>query len=221
MRFKVKIDDNIKYVDLKKLTEKGYRFVVFQYCISFGITLSRFSSAIFLLNEEDFKKHKLKYNLITIFFGWWSLHGIQHSIISLKVNNKGGIDMTDDILLNITEDSFNEGEVELVKTNELFIKPNKSDTKAIKDVLVNAFNNNSLVRKVVVGLYINTEKGENPYYTVGILVDKDFDYYKMETTRLLYTRFAKYARFVFMDLTEQNEINAILEKQGEIIILRN
>ena len=101
--------------------------------------------------------------------------------------------MTDDILLNITEDSFNEGEVELVKTNELFIKPNKSDTKAIKDVLVNAFNNNSLVRKVVVGLYINTEKGENPYYTVGILVDKDFDYYKMETTRLLYTRFAKYA----------------------------
>jgi len=220
VKYGIKVDESVKFNELIELTEKGYRFIAFQYCIAFGITLSRFSPAIFILNEEDLNKHKSKYNLITIFFGWWSLFGIPQSIQSLKVNNDGGIDMTEDILLNITEDSFNKREVELVVTSELFIKPKERDSFAMRDALVNNFKDNSSVRKVIAGLYINTEDGVHPFLTIGILVDRDFDHYTEEIKKLLYTQFTKFTDFTFIDLSVQNEINTSLEKNGEIIILK-
>src|SRR5690606_4154726 len=107
MKYKLVINDNFTLDELRKEIQNGGRFILFPYCISliFAVNLERFSTAIFFKKEGSVSRFKNKYNLISFVFGWWCIPwGPMQTVSDIRINNRGGIDITEDILINITEE---------------------------------------------------------------------------------------------------------------------
>jgi len=216
LHYKLKIDKNLSFDELLTQLQSGrYKFVVYQYCISlFAITLRRLSPVI--LVEYQSTKNNFKYNLFTLLFGWWGIPwGPIYSIKSLISNNKGGINVTEDILLNINEQAFNQRIIYLEKTNQLFCKPDKWDSKSFKFALLKDFENDINVRKIIIGLFINSEI---PSYVVGIQVYSSFEIYVEKFRHSLLKEFRNDTLFRFLNLKENNEENDLFKKQGFTIL---
>jgi hypothetical protein len=218
----IKID--IKEVEtLQELEQKvreGYRFITFQYCVSFiAVTQRRFSKAHLINNPNDVKNYSKKYNLVSSFLGWWGIPwGPIYTFKSFEVNKKGGIDMTEDIMLNINEKNLKTGEIELTKTSQLFCKPDKWSLKAFRKSILRDFEFDSNVENIVVGVYINTDNNTAPFLTVGLKVKGDkFQEYLEPVKKSLSKEFVKHAYFEFIDLNTNNDLTETFLDQGEII----
>ena len=223
MKQKLIIDKQFTLEELQNEVNNGGRFVTYQYCISlfFAVTLRRFSPAILMTIDKPELKYKRKYNLISYLLGWWGIPwGPVRTIQSIKINGKGGIDVTGDIMLNMTKEGLTEKEIELKITNELFCEPDKWDKKAFSKALLREFEYDYNIKQLVVGLFINTENNVAPFYTIGLRVDNNYDKYIEPLKKALYTQFRKYTYFEFVNLSEENESYRLLEKQGEFIINR-
>jgi len=105
--------------ELYKGLEDGGKIVIYGYCISIvAMTFRRISSPHYIEPYERLSKYRLKYNLLSLTFGWWGLPwGPIYTIDMIKINfkNGGGLDVTDDILVKLkkkypqrTNDIFNE-----------------------------------------------------------------------------------------------------------------
>lgn len=223
MKYKLKINKDLTLEELKQEVENGSRFVVFQYCISilFAITLRRFSPAILVNKDTSISKFKNKYNLISSLFGWWGFPwGPYYTIKSFKINRKGGVDFTEDVMLNITKESLNQREVELKITNQIFTKPSKSYIKTFQKAFLKEFETDLKIKQLIVGLFINTKDGIEPYYVIGLKVDGDYNKYLERIQEAIYTQFYKHTYFEFINLDLNENIHVVLEKQGELIINR-
>ncbi len=219
----IKIDPNLNLEDLKYKVAKGARFIVFQYCISllFAISLRRFSKAYFVDRFETTEKFAKKYNILSLIFGWWGIPwGPVYTLRSLTVNKKGGLDVTEDIMLNIDEQGLKSCEVELKVTNQLFMKPDKWDQKAFKKALLREFERDFNMKTLVVGVFINTEEDEDPFFTLGYRLGINKDNYIEKLLNTLHTQFQKYTRFEFIDLNEDSKTSELLIKQGLVLIDR-
>lgn len=218
----IKIDikevDTLQELELK--IREGYRFITFQYCISFvAVTQRRFSTAHLVNNPNEIKTYSKKYNLISSFLGWWGIPwGPIHTFNSFVVNKKGGIDVTEDIMLNINDENLKIRKIELIKTSQLFTKPDKWSLKAYRKSIVHDFENDPHVENIVVGIYINTDQNTMPILTIGLKVkDNKFENYLDPVKKSLSKQFAKHAHFEFIDLNTPNDLNDILLTQGEIL----
>jgi hypothetical protein len=214
---------NINLSDLKLKINQGARFVVFQYCISlfFVISLRRFSKAYFVDRFNAADKYAKKYNILSLVFGWWGIPwGPVYTIKSIRLNKKGGIDVTDDIMLNIDEHSLKSCEIELKVTNQLFMKPDKWDQKAFNKALLKKFERDFNVRTLVAGVFINTEDDEDPFFTLGYKLENNNEGFIENLLEALHTQFRKYTRFEFVDLKQDNEVGELLVKQGLVLIER-
>jgi len=218
MKHQLIIESDITLENLKEQINNGSKFIAFRYCVSifFAVSHRRFSPAFLIKENADIRKYKRKYNLITIFFGWWGFPwGPIHSIRALNVNKSGGLDVTEDIMLNIDEDALIKHEVEMKLTNQLFCKPDRIDTKAFKKALMRDFKGDLNIKKMAVGFFINTG---SPFYTIGLKVDGNFESNIERVKTSLYTGFHKRTYFEFIDLSESTETNLLFEKQCEFII---
>jgi hypothetical protein len=214
---KLIINNNITLEELRKKIDYGSRFISFPYCISifFAVTLRRFSPAIFIPQKEDIVKFKRRYNLITCLLGWWGFPwGPILSIRAIQSVRQGGIDMTEDIMMNIDDDSLALREVELKTTRQLFCKPDKWDTRSFKKSLGKCFEKELDVKKIVVGISINTVNTKRTY-NIGFLADSDLAKYIEKAKEPLYKDFKRTTDFRFIDLSENSDITRLLEKQGE------
>lgn len=225
MKHKLKFQNNLTLTELEQKVKDGGKFIIYQYCISlfFAVSLRRFSSAFFIENKSSIRKYKLKYNILSLFFGWWGVPwGPIHTIKSIILNNKGGVEITDDIMLNITENSLKKGEVELenVTANYTFFNPDKWDSKSFRRGLKPIFENHYQIEKIVIGLLMNPEGNVEPYYVIGLIVDGDVNQFIHFVEKGLYTQFKKRTYFEFVNLKCNTELNQMLEKQGEIIFER-
>jgi hypothetical protein len=224
MKYRLKFDNPLSSIDdLKKEINNGSKFIVFQYCVSlfFAVTLRRFSPAILIKENSLFNKYKRKYNIISYIFGWWGIPwGPIYTIKSININNNGAVDVTEEIMLNITEDSLMNNEVELLITNQFYTKPNKWDSKAFRRAFIEKFERDYKIKKIIVGLFINTEYDETHSYTIGIQVDKDYDKYVTLVREAAYTQFRKFTHFEFVNLTGNDDIPRLLEEQGEVVFDR-
>lgn len=217
MKQKIIINQDYTLDQLIKEVEKGGRFVVFQYCISilFAVTLKRLSSPIFIPKEEDDKNLIRKYNWISRIFGWWGIPwGPIYTIKSLSINKQGGIDVTEDIMLNLNEECLNNREVEMIVLSEIFEKPGKWDLKAFNKSLVADFGSNISYKEIVIGLFTNTNDGVEPHYVIGLKTNKTLDQAVQEIEKSLFKQFRKHTYFAFKDLNENDEMNSLLIKQG-------
>ncbi len=219
----IKIDPNINLSDLKLKINQGARFVVFQYCISliFAISLKRFSKAYFVEKFDSTNKYAKKYNILSLVFGWWGIPwGPVYTIKSINLNRAGGVDVTEDIMLNIDEHSLKSCEIELKVTNQLFMKPGKWDQKAFNKALLRKFERDFNVRTLVAGVFINTENGEAPFFTLGYKLENNNEGFMDNLLEALHTQFRKYTHFEFVDLKLDNKVGELLVKQGLVLINR-
>ena len=220
MKYKIILENDISFDELTERIDKGSRFIAMSYCVSimFAVTLRRFSPAFLIEDNSELKKIKNKYNRLTFFLGWWGIPwGPIYSVHSLQMNNKGGIDMTEDIILNIDHDSFLKREVELKFSNKLFCCPNKSDIKAFQKALKVCYENDAYIRNLVIAIPLVPNEGIIYDYTIGINVEKDFGHYAEKIKSALYTQFFKHTNFEFLDLSENSHRSLVLEKQGETL----
>mgnify|MGYP001574082852 CR=1 FL=1 len=195
----------------------GARFVVFQYCVSVvALSMVRYSPAILILDTTRIEEKVSYYNRLSRFFGWWSIpYGISETLRSIRLNSSGGIDMTEDIMLNFNESMFATQELELVKTNQLFIKPNKDIIscfdRAMSD-LVGVID----FKEVVIGLFINTEEYETPYLVIGINSAIELSQCDEVLSNALYKHFTSHTKFSFIDLNADSELSKRLLLQGHM-----
>jgi len=220
---KIIIKEDLTLDQLKQKIDNGAEFVCFQYCISlvFAITLKRFSSAILIESKDEIGGYRRKYNWLSLIFGWWGIPwGPFYTISSLRLNKKGGIDMTEDIMLNIDESALDNREVEMEITNQLFNKPDKWDIKEFKKAFLKEFERDYNVRKIVVARFINTAADELPYLTIGVQLENDDENFPEKLRTAYETRFKKSSYYELLDLDVESDECELLEKQGEYILKR-
>jgi hypothetical protein len=222
--YRLQLPQDLSLDALKKKVEQGSRFIVLPYCISvlFAITLRRFSPAILIHHDEELEVYQRKYKLITWLLGWWGFPwGPVYSLRYLKVIKSGGIDVTEEVILNIDEASLQKGEVVLKITNQLFCKPYKWDTKSFRIAFEKHLAQDRNIKKLVVALLINNDDEERPPYIIGLAAQYNYQGAMEMVLNAFYTEFRKHTSFKFIDLSAINKTFTLLEKQGEVIVSRD
>jgi hypothetical protein len=212
--------ENIKSNDLeslKKDIDSGGKFVLFNYRIGLGaVSLLRFSPAIFIKRSEEIEKFKKKYNLINFLFGpWFIFKGPFLTYDTYKVNSNGGIDITKDILINLTQEHLEKREVYIQVIHNIFSKVNKSDKKNI----IKAFQNTNLtivpVKNVYIALFDNVEEYQEPYFVIGIELSKQINLNQEHIKTNLNKYFYKHVEFEIFEIKENEDYSEKLIEQGE------
>lgn len=217
MIHRIIVEDNCSFDTLKKHIENGAKFIVYRYTISLflAITFNRFSSAYLVLPNELPQKVKNKYNFITFIFGWWAIRrGISNAIHSIRLNNSGGMDVTKDIMLNLTEEQFYQRLVEIKEIYEKFMKPDKYELQAFKQTLLKDFADDPRFECCYVGVFIDTEKDEIPNLVVGVSTDEDITWIYQELQTSLYKKFYRQVGFEFINLKDDDELSKHLMEEG-------
>ena len=225
MKYKLIIDEPLTFEELKAEVSNGAKFKVYPYCISlfFAVTLQRLSPAIFIRSNEAEKKYKRKYNRISYFLGLWGIPwGIHYTVNYTRVNNKGGIDVTNDIMLNIDADSLNSGMIELKTSSMVFAHPEKDIIGTFGKVFNKISSSDPLLKRVIVGRFLNVEYDDDYHYIIGIKLQPDNDNkiaqfvnYIELIKKALYREFSKRLTFEIIDLEGETELIQFLEEQGK------
>lgn len=165
----IPVDWNEEHV--KSFVENGGRFVIFQYTITFIVSFRLFSKIKLIPADESIEQKASTYNLISMVFGWWGLGGPFTVAETMKVNNKGGIEITKDVVEAINLDQYSIDlmrHIVSVRVNETrykFLKPNPSDLKAFRKAGRKLFHDHSGIENIWVANFIDTEE---PYYVLVI-----------------------------------------------------
>jgi len=208
MQYKLIIDDDIDFVLLAEKIKNGGRFVVFSYCIGLGaVALKRMSPAIFIENEAALHRYKKHYNRINYIFGWWAVpYGLLHTPNYIIANNKGGIDVTEDVLLNITAASLKEKRIEFLKTSMLFDFPDRDDEKIFRKHFKKMMDETYEIKKLAAGWYLNVPFGSAPFYLIGIDATDHYEKYTDNLKKRLYKDFFRRVQSQFIDISESEDL---------------
>ncbi len=226
METKLIIPNSISFEQLNIEIETGAKFIAYSYCLSilFAVTLKPISPAYLILSNENNSKYKSKYNLLTKLFGWWGIPwGPIESLKSLRTNNAGGIDITNDVMSNITAEAFKNRAVCIEIIHDIFSKLDKSTkSEFLKSAKIIEENRN--IQSMIVGvLYISNEQS-SPHYVVGLSGKSDYQTNCNEVEVALYKRFRKHVKFEFINLDnfdEDDEYVLKLIEQGDTIISKD
>jgi len=220
MKYKlVNIDFN-DLNDLKKRVNLGARFVVFNYRISLGlVSLLRVSPAIYIREKNELNKFRKKYNNYNLIFGpWYFFKGPWLTYNAFKINNSGGIDVTNDIMHNITEKALIQKEVDILEIHDIFIKIKNSDLSNIKKALKLIDKKKIQIEKAYAGIFINVEEFESPYFVIGIKIDKYSIFDGKIILDSIYKIFYKHVRFELFDIDKEAELGEKLIQQGNLVL---
>lgn len=101
----IKNIDGLSVSQIKELANRGGKFVIFPYTISFIImTLKRNSDIYFVRNEENSFKYSYSYVLINFIIGWWGLPwGPIYTIGAIYNQIIGGKDVTAIVLSELIQ----------------------------------------------------------------------------------------------------------------------
>lgn len=213
---------NITTTDLRELERKiesGARFVVFNYRIGLGfISILKLSPAILITNENELRRYSKKYNFYNLIMGPWTFFkGPLYAYNAFKLNKNGGIDVTRDIMVNISQESLMAKEVELVIIHEIFMKVGSSDKKNIREAINKTDLNIVPLKKAYTGLFINGDEHQNPHFVIGIELYKEAALNVEHIRNNLYLIFYKHVEFEIIDSRENPEYFDKLKEQGELI----
>lgn len=203
MKHKIIVPEKLTFEALKQEITQGGKFIVYSYCISlfFAVTLRRISPAYLVPKSGPGKEIKKKYNLYNYLFGWWQIPtGLPTTFHNIKLNNRGGLDVTEDIMLNITATSFAAKEVELIKTNILFDIPTKPDIKALQKVIRKYITPNNRPEALYFGNYINVADDDDSFLVIGIRSDLPFEVCKQQLDKAIRKVFYKHVRIEYINL---------------------
>ena len=101
---KIKNIKGLSSTQLQQEVEKGGKFIYYAYTVSFIIVTFRRVSGVYLVrgNESAVKKG-LPFTMLSFFLGWWGIpFGPKHTFESIRINLKGGRDVTNDVMAVIS-----------------------------------------------------------------------------------------------------------------------
>lgn len=153
-----------------------------------------------------------------IFGPWFIFKGPFLTYDAYKTNKKGGIDVTKDIMTNLTQEHLLINEVEILEIHNIFSKVSKSDKESIKKAVDRIDSNLVPFKKIYTGLFINIEKYQDPYLVIGIELYKDVDLNIEHVKTCLYKLFYKHVEFHIIKINDQTEFGKKLIEQGELIL---
>ncbi len=89
--------------DLQKEGKKGGRFVHYTYTISLLVVTFKRTSGVYLIRGNENPAAKgIRYTLLSLFLGWWSIpFGPQYCFQSIRTNLRGGKDVTDEVMATV------------------------------------------------------------------------------------------------------------------------
>ena len=101
----IKNIEGLSVSQIKELVNKGGKFVIFPYTISFVImTLKRSSDIYSIREDENSFKYSYSYVLLNFFIGWWGLPwGPIYTIGALYNHIIGGKDITQAVLSELIQ----------------------------------------------------------------------------------------------------------------------
>ena len=212
LKYDIRIPGDISYDDILNERDNGAKFVFFGYLIPRPIfpPVKKISKVYYLRPNENASQYAAKYNLVTLFWGWWGLpFGPVYTYSTIK-NNKTGIDITDDIYDNLTKEDFEKKQVVIRKITNIFAHPDKSSkNELLKCFKQFAQSNSGFKQNPIVGHYIDTKE---PHYFIGL---NSLDMDKVESlTKMIYKYFYKHTKFEFVDLNDTGELTDKLRNQG-------
>lgn len=144
--------------------------------------------------------------------------GIINTIEYVQLNNQGGLDVTEDILLNIDEQSLVNKEVEMKKISTIFKISEKSEVVSIKKAVNKKLNPYVPISELYAGYFVNVDRNEAPFFVIAYRTTYDFDLSAVEVKKAIYSQFLKHLHFEFLNLSEDSEVSQKLIKQGIKII---
>ena len=142
-------------------------------------------------------------------FGWWSIpFGPTNTINSIKTNLKGGIDITEDIMLNLTSKSLESKKLRVEELYTIFSPVHKSTRKDFLkaiDKTKGIYNQN-----IYLGKYLNTEE---TCYFIGFesIMEESCD----ELNKTLRKIFSDHVLIEILEIDSENDIHTRLISQGE------
>lgn len=194
---------------------QGGSFVTYQWIIPRPIfyPVRRLSKVYFIPKGMNKSKYASKFNLISLIIGWWGLpYGPFAVYNSVTLNNNGGIDVTEDVYLNLDKTGYSRGRFELIKSVTKFVALQKSEQRELSKVFKALLESNVLKHEPVVGLYIDCEQGIEPYTIIG------FNENIQNKTDLIHKairkRFRSHYTYELIELREDSHLAKELSKQG-------
>lgn len=93
--------EGLSAAQVQEEVQRGGRFVVFEYCVSFLVmTLRRSSDVYFVRAGQGTFGMSLGYTLLSLFLGWWGFPwGFIYTPLCLATNLGGGKDVTEQVVM--------------------------------------------------------------------------------------------------------------------------
>lgn len=216
MKIKFGNHKSYSYPQILKEQKAGGRFVVYQWIIPlpFFTPVRRLSKVYFIGNTFKKSKYCGKYNVLNLLLGWWGLpFGPIVMIQSVILNLKGGVDVSEDVLLNINETDYEKGFVQIREKAVKYMRPSKTEIKEFSKVFKKLDKKQIIDHSPIVGCFIDTEKDEKPFYVIGIRgtitgeIEEAFE-------KEVYKRFYRSMDFKLVNVNEEFETKHAFIKQG-------
>ena len=207
----LKNTQHIAFEDLEQAIVNGARFVTYQYTISLlAITLLRLTPVYYIPPGVKAGAYRRRANGLSLLFGWWGLPwGPMRTIQGLITNGKGGIDVTRDVMANITRADFEQQKVVVKVIYSPFHAPNKTEQECLRKALSRFMQTYADLNKAYFALYVNTG---DPFFVIGLPEKFATDEYTAELKAILYKSFRRNARFEFVNISEQTDsVQKLLE----------
>lgn len=217
---RLRTPEHLTYEEMLNRIEAGAKLVMFRYIVSIPLVGSydRDSDIYYVRSHEEAIAIGQKFTRITRWFGWLNpLTGIQPSMNAIKLNKRGGRDMTEDILANLNEEIFDSGYVEIYQVVNVMYPPDKVETRALKKALATLALEQG-IGALRAGVYSHVGPNEDPFLVVGYITSiKGRDNFeKVEAT--IRKQFLKHVKILLIDLNDEqdreSDIANLLMTQG-------
>ncbi|QLH44448.1 MAG: hypothetical protein HWD58_01740 [Bacteroidota bacterium] len=200
--------------DLEEKIQRGGRFVVFPYAISFlVVTMQQLSPAIYISGDKDLNFFARKYVRKNYQYGLWAIPwGIIKTFDYLKAIREGGLDVTEDIMLNLTQENLYREEVLLNRHKTVLKHPEPEEIKSLKRTKNIAPNHASV--PYLVWVLFKCSKRRRTLFLLGIAADEAFELAEPSFREAVYSQFYKRIPFLFVDMNSVSDWSTLLKEQG-------
>lgn len=217
MKIKFANHTDFSFEHVMKAENNGGRFVTYQYILPRPIIkpTRRLSKVYFIDKHSNPSMYAYKFNWINYLIGWWGLpYGPMFCYNSIRLNKKGGLDVTADVYANLEQNNYNQGFFNMIQTKEKIIHPSKHELKEYTKLFQALVEKQVLKEIPIIGIQLDIEEETN-YSTTLIGIRQPLDeMLTKEITTAIYKRFYNRHLFELIDLTLEHEMKDDLIQHG-------
>jgi len=148
---------------------------------------------------------------------WFIFKGPFLTYRAYITNKKGGLNVTKDIMLNLTQEDLNNNEVRIEKIHNIFSKLPKPEINDISKTIMKMDFKIIPHESIYVGLFDNVEECEEPYITMDVELENSIELNVEYIKEKLYKRFYNHVHFEIFDIKKVREFAEKLIEQGDLI----